>query len=64
MITGEVNMDIWAVGTDDGKSTYEIQAKMGRGGKESISDRVVPDYFGRELWSIRCIDYALDKSCE
>ena len=40
------------------------KAKMGRGGKESISDRVVPDYFGRELWSIRCIDYALDKSCE
>ena len=35
MITREVNMSIWAVGTDDGKSTYE---KMGRGGKESISD--------------------------
>ena len=27
MITGEVNMSIWAVGTDDGKSTYEIRRK-------------------------------------
>lgn len=32
MITGEVNMNIWAVGTDDGKSTYEIRRKWGEEG--------------------------------
>ena len=34
MITREVNMSIWAVGTDDGKSTYEIRRKWGEEGKD------------------------------
>lgn len=36
MITGEVNMNIWAVGTDDGKSTYEIRRKWGEEGKKAL----------------------------
>ena len=42
MITGEVNMSIWAVGTDDGKSTYEIRRKWGEEGKKALVIELYP----------------------
>lgn len=42
MITGEVNMNIWAVGTDDGKSTYEIRRKWGEEGKKALVIELYP----------------------
>ena len=29
-----------------------------------VKNQDVPDHFSRELWNVRCIDYALDKSCK
>ena len=42
MITREVNMSIWAVGTDDGKSTYEIRRKWGEEGKKALVIELYP----------------------
>lgn len=36
MITGKMNMNILAVGTDDGKNTYEIRRKWGENGKKGL----------------------------
>lgn len=36
MITGKMNMNILAVGTDDGKNTYEICRKWGENGKKGL----------------------------
>lgn len=45
MITGEVNMNIWAVGTDDGKSTYEIRRKWGDDGKKALVIELYPTIY-------------------
>lgn len=42
MITGEMNMNILAVGTDDGKSTYEIRRKWGKNGKKALVIELYP----------------------
>lgn len=36
MITGKMNINILAVGTDDGKNTYEIRRKWGENGKKGL----------------------------
>lgn len=42
MITEEMNMNILAVGTDDGKNTYEIRRKWGKGGKKALVIELYP----------------------
>lgn len=42
MITGEMNFKVWAVGTDDGKNTYEIRRKWGEDGKKALVIELYP----------------------
>lgn len=42
MITGEMNLKVCAIGTDDGKNTYEIRRKWGEDGKKALVIELYP----------------------